>query len=481
MKVSSDDCESLFYHFLFFFPQTSYILTGIWVIDVFSMFAREEFKKYIADRPKSKVMWERSIKALAGGVSHNIRNLGLPLIGAFPPFIEKAEGSTVTDIDGISYLDFWGAHYAMVTGYSNEVIQSKIAQQLSNGWHLGTVINEQVQLAELLIQDNPSVEQVRFCTSGTEATMYATRLARAFTGKKKVAKAKFGWHGAADTLFYNVKAPLTGKETRGIVNEEKAGIISIDINDPDVVNILKNHSDELAAVIVEPVLGGGGGFPVDREFLRMLREETEKNNILLIFDEVITGYRFSYGLYQNEIGVQPDLTTMGKIIGGGFPCGAFGGRRDVIEQANPTLSDRVWVGGGTFSGYPLSMLAGIEMLTILKNSKSDYKRINALGNNLMKSLNSYFTEDQLHFIATGHKSLVTLHTLTEFLESDDPYTIVHNTDKKKEALTQLALLNRNITGMHGLGALSFAHSEDDMNLVKDSLEEITLSISRLNL
>ena len=444
------------------------------------MFASEELNKYIANRPKSKDMWERSLNALAGGVSHNIRNLGLPLIGAFPPFIQKAEGSKVTDIDGISYLDFWGAHYAMVTGYSNKTIQSEIAQQLSNGWHLGTVIDKQVQLAELLIQDNPSVEQVRFCTSGTEATMYATRLARAFTGKKKVAKAKFGWHGAADTLFYNVRAPLTGKETRGIVNEEKAGIISIDINDPDVANVLKDHSDELAAVIVEPVLGGGGGFPVDREFLRMLREETEKENILLIFDEVITGYRFSYGLYQNEIGVLPDLTTMGKIIGGGFPIGAIGGRRDVIEQANPTLTDRVWIGGGTFSGYPLSMLAGIEMLSGLKKSKSKYERINTFGSNLLESLNSFFRNNQLQFIATGHKSLVTLHALKDILESNDPINIVHSTDKKKEAITQLALLNRNITGMHGLGALCFAHTKDDMELVQQTLEEITPLISKLD-
>ena len=444
------------------------------------MFASEELNKYIANRPKSKDMWERSLNALAGGVSHNIRNLGLPLIGAFPPFIQKAEGSKVTDIDGISYLDFWGAHYAMVTGYSNKTIQSEIAQQLSNGWHLGTVIEKQVQLAELLIQDNPSVEQVRFCTSGTEATMYATRLARAFTGKKKVAKAKFGWHGAADTLFYNVRAPLTGKETRGIVNEEKAGIISIDINDPDVANVLKDHSDELAAVIVEPVLGGGGGFPVDREFLRMLREETEKENILLIFDEVITGYRFSYGLYQNEIGVLPDLTTMGKIIGGGFPIGAIGGRRDVIEQANPTLTDRVWIGGGTFSGYPLSMLAGIEMLSGLKKSKSKYERINTFGSNLLESLNSFFRNNQLHFIATGHKSLVTLHALKDILESNDPINIVHSTDKKKEAITQLALLNRNITGMHGLGALCFAHTKEDMELVQQTLKEITPLISKLD-
>jgi glutamate-1-semialdehyde 2,1-aminomutase len=443
------------------------------------MFAQDEMTKYIADRPKSKAMWERSINALAGGVSHNIRNLGLPLISAFPPFIQKAEGSTVIDIDGISYLDFWGAHYAMVTGYSNESIKSEITKQLSNSWHLGTVIEKQVLLAELLIEDNPSVEKVRFCTSGTEATMYATRLARAFTGKKKVAKAKFGWHGAADTLFYNVRAPLTGKETRGILNEEKAGVISIDINDPNTVDVLKDHSDELAAVILEPVLGGGGGFPVDREFLRMIREVTEKEGILLIFDEVITGYRFSYGLYQNEIGVKPDLTTMGKIIGGGFPIGAIGGRRDIIEQANPTLPDRVWVGGGTFSAYPLSMLAGLEMLSVLKRSKSEYERINALGTGILESLNSFFKENQVNFIATGHKSLVTLHPLNKFLESSDPNEIVNHTDKKKEAFTQLALLNRNITGMHGIGALSFAHTKNDMISAQKAIEEIAPHISKM--
>ncbi len=444
------------------------------------MFAQDELTKYIADRPKSKSMWERSINALAGGVSHNIRNLGLPLIGAFPPFIQRAEGSRVTDIDGISYLDFWGAHYAMVTGYSNEAIQSKITQQLSNGWHLGTVVEKQVLLAELLIQDNPNVEHVRFCTSGTEATMYATRLARAFTGKKKVAKAKFGWHGAADTLFYNVKAPLTGKETRGIVNEEKAGIISIDINDQDAMRVLNEHSDELAAVIVEPVLGGGGGFPVDRDFLRLLREETEKDGILLIFDEVITGYRFCYGLYQNEIGIQPDLTTMGKIIGGGFPIGAIGGRSDIIEQANPSLPDRVWIGGGTFSGYPLSMIAGLEMLSILKNSEREYERINDLGTYLLESLNDFFREEQLHFVATGHKSLITLHPLTKFLDSQNPVDIVANADKFKEALTQLALLNRNVTGMHGIGALSFAHTKDDVNFVQQKIEEIAYPIMEAN-
>ncbi len=425
-------------------------------------------------------MWDRSNNVLAGGVSHNIRNLNLPLIGAFPPFIQEGHGAIVTDIDDNRYDDYWGAHYAMITGYSNPTIQKKVEQQLENTWHLGTVLEYQVLLAEKLIEDNTSLENIRFCTSGTEATMYATRLARAFTGKKKVAKAKFGWHGAADTLFYDVRAPLTGKETRGILDDKEAGVISIDINDQAVVEILKQHKNDLAAVIVEPVQGGGGGFPLEPEFLQLLREETERHNILLIFDEIITGYRFCNSLYQNELGVYPDLTTMGKIIGGGFPIGAIGGRHDIVEQANPTLHDRVWIGGGTFSSYPLSMIAGLEMLNVLKTSSEQYKRINKLGTSLIMNLNQFFMEEQFSYLAIGHKSLVTLHSLSKVLDGSDPAEIVHFSNKKKEALTQLALLNRHITGMHGVGALSFAHTEKQLQYLQQVIETITPQILKEN-
>ncbi len=442
------------------------------------MFLQEELTKYITSHPNSKAMWDRSNKVLAGGVSHNIRNLNLPLIGAYPPFIQKGYGATVTDIDNNTYDDYWGAHYAMITGYSNPTIQKKVEAQLMNSWHLGTVLEHQVLMAERLINDNKSLEHVRFCTSGTEAAMYATRLARAFTGKKKVAKAKFGWHGAADTLFYDVRAPLTGKETRGILDDTEAGVISIDINSQTAVETINQHKEELAAVIVEPVLGGGGGFPVERDFLKLLREETEQQNIILIFDEIITGYRFCNSLYQNEIGVLPDLTTMGKIIGGGFPIGAIGGRHEIVEQANPTISDRVWIGGGTFSSFPLSMIAGLEMLNILKTSAEQYQRVNKLGTSLITDLNKFFKEKQLSYLATGHKSLVTLHSLSKLLDKPDPVDIVHFSDKKKETLTQLALLNRHITGMHGIGALSFAHTEKQIQYLQQAIMTITPQISK---
>ncbi len=442
------------------------------------MFLKKELAQYIASHPKSEEMWKRSTDVLAGGVSHNIRNLNLPLIGAFPPFIKEGHGSTVKDIDNITYDDYWGAHYAMITGYSNPTIQEKIEHQLENTWHLGTVLEYQVLMAERLISDNKSLEHIRFCTSGTESAMYATRLARAHTGRKKVAKAKFGWHGAADTLFYDVRVPLTGKETRGILDDKEAGVISININDQTVIEVLNQHKNELAAVIVEPVLGGGGGFPVEPEFLKLLREETERHDIVLIFDEIITGYRFCNSLYQNELGVYPDLTTMGKIIGGGFPIGAIGGRNDIVEQANPTIPDRVWIGGGTFSSYPLSMIAGLEILEILKASTDHYHRINTLGDSLITNLNEFFTEENLAYIATGHKSLVTLHSISQVMESPEPAEIVHYGDKKKEAFTQLALLNRKITGMHGIGALSFAHSEDQIKDLQQVIQTITPEISK---
>ena len=445
------------------------------------MFVQDELSKYIKSHPKSQKRWENAVKALAGGVSHNIRNLGLPTIGAFPPFICSAKNATVTDIDGITYDDYWGAHYAMITGYSNPAIQSLVTEQLERGWHLGTVLEDQVLLAEMLIHDNPGIEKVRYTTSGTEATMYATRLARAYTRKKKVIKAKCGWHGYGDPLLYDVSFPFKGKQTRGIFNEEKAKIITVDINNPDVELVINQHSKELAAIIVEPVLGGGGGFPVNPEFLKMLREETERHDIVLIFDEVITGYRFTYGLFQNELNVIPDISTMGKIIGGGFPCGAIGGRLDIIEQANPTLPDRVWVGGGTFSAYPLSMIAGRKLLSILKSSQSDYERINKIGTSLIQDLNRFFETENLPFIITGHKSLLNLHSLTRILDVYDPTTIVNNSDKKKETLTQLAMLNRQITGMHGIGALSFAHTDDQIKHLKQTIEEITPLISKADM
>ncbi|MBY9004371.1 MAG: aminotransferase class III-fold pyridoxal phosphate-dependent enzyme [Candidatus Lokiarchaeota archaeon] len=441
------------------------------------MFLKNELDQYYTNRPKSKDIWEKAVKVLPGGISHNIRTFGLPSIGAFPLFIKSGNGSHITDVDNNEYLDCWLGHFTMILGHNHPKVQEILKENISLGWHFGTNTEYQVNLAELIIKKNPGIEMMRFCTSGTEATMYATRLSRAFTKRKLVAKAILGWHGANDTLYYGVGN--FNKETHppGLRSEEEAGIKTFEVNNEQTFDMIKKNKKTLAAIILEPILGGGGGFRANLDFLKRLREETEKNDILLIFDEVITGYRFRNSLFQNELKIIPDLTTMGKIIGGGLPIGAIGGRKDIIERSSPQEENQILIGGGTFSGYPLSMIAGLKTLEILKDSQQQYERINHIGNRLLKSLNQFFTDNRLPFITRGYKSVVMIHVLSNFIENPTMRQIVGNSDKKGEALLHLALFNRNVVGLHGLGSISMAHTDEDIAQIKAVVEEIAQPVS----
>ncbi len=441
------------------------------------MFVKEELELYQSNRPKSKKLWETAIKVLPGGISHNIRTFGLTALGGFPVIIKSAMGPYLTDIDGNKYLDFWNGHFAMILGHNHPKIQEVIREHLSYGWHFGTNTKYQIELAARLIDDNPGIEKVRFCTSGTEATMYATRLARAYTKRRLVAKAVMGWHGASDTLCYDVGGLVDGKAPLGQLKAEDAGIITFEINNDKAFDIIKKNSADLAAVILEPLLGGGGGFPVDIDFLTRLREETEKAGILLIFDEVITGYRFRDSLFQNELKILPDLTTMGKIIGGGLPIGAIGGKNEIIERSSPQNENQVLIGGGTFSGYPLSMIAGLETLNLLRESQQNYSRINDEGDNLRNLLNQFFNEEKLPMLAIGHKSMIMLHIMSKWIENPSFKEIIEYKDKNREALLQLALFNRKISGLHGLGALSMVNTHEHMSQILEVFKEISHSVS----
>ncbi len=442
------------------------------------MFIREELETYQRKRPRSKQLWEKSQQSLAGGVSHNIRNFGLPSVGAFPSFIHSAEGAKITDVDGIEYIDCWNGHFAMILGHNQPEVQKVIEKRLKFGWHFGTNTENQVKLAETLIQDNTSIEKIRFCTSGTEATMYASRLARAFTKKRLIAKAKLGWHGANDTLFYDVGGLIVGKDTPGILEQDQAGVVTFPINSDEIFDFIRKNAADLSAVILEPVLGGGGGFPVDIDFIRRLREETEKCDALLILDEVITGYRFSYGLLQNDLRIFPDLTTMGKIIGGGLPIGAVGGRDEIIALATPQTKNQVLIGGGTFSGYPLSMASGLKTLELLKESNKEYERINTEGTKLQHDLNRFFKEEKFPIVAAGLNSIIMLHVMSKWVEEPTIKEIIELTDRKRESLLQLALFNRNIMGLHGLGSLSMAHTKSQILQLQQIVKEIANPVTK---
>jgi len=442
------------------------------------MFIKKELETFEKDRPKSKKLWEKAIKVLPGGISHNIRTFGLPSIGGFPVIIRSASGAYIEDIDENKYIDFWNGHFAMILGHNPPEIQEVIKEHLSYGWHFGTNTKYQIELASRLIDDNPGIEKVRFCTSGTEATMYATRLARAYTKRRLVAKAVMGWHGASDTLCYDVGGLVDGKAPLGQLKAEEAGIITFEINNDKAFDIIRKNSADLAAIILEPLLGGGGGFPVNIDFLKRLREETEKLGIILIFDEVITGYRFRDSLFQNELKIIPDLTTMGKIIGGGMPIGAIGGKEEIIERSSPQNDNPVLIGGGTFSGFPLSMIAGLKTLEVLKKSQQNYIRINNEGDNLINYLNDLFNKKKLPIVAIGYKSMIMLHVMSKRIENPSIKEIIKYKNKKREGLLQLALFNRKISGLHGLGALSMAHKHEHLNQIREVMEEIAQSVSQ---
>ncbi|MFX1425079.1 MAG: aspartate aminotransferase family protein [Promethearchaeota archaeon] len=445
------------------------------------MFIKQELDKFQKDRPNSKKLWQKALKVLPGGISHNIRTFGLPLIGGFPVFIKSSKGAYLTDLDNNNYIDCWNGHFAMILGHNPPEVQKVIKKFLVEGWHFGTNTEYQVKLAEMIVQGNSGIEKMRFCVSGTEATMYASRLARAFTKRRLIAKAKLGWHGANDTLSYAVGTLTNNQVSPGLPKAEQAGIITFQINDESAFELLKKNSEDLAAIILEPVLGGGGGFPVEFEFLKRLKEECERYGILLIFDEIITGYRFTNGLFQNEVGIIPDLTTMGKIIGGGMPIGAIGGRSDIIDQSSPEVENQVLIGGGTFSGYPLSMIAGMKTLEILKSSQNDYARINKEGDLLISSLNKIFQEEKSQLIAIGHKSMIMLHVLSKWIENPSIQDIFAYKDKKREALLQLTLFNRGISGLHGLGSISMAHTHEHLLKIQEIIEEIAQPVSQSKL
>ncbi|MBN1328889.1 MAG: aspartate aminotransferase family protein [Candidatus Heimdallarchaeota archaeon] len=434
----------------------------------------KEILTYKENHQKSLILWEKAKRMFPAGVSHNIRDFHMSPFKLSPPFIKSGKDTKLLDVDDNIYVDFWLTHGAAILGHSHKAISDAIAKQLPNGVHFGMVNESALDLAERIIDATPSIEQLRFCSTGTEATMYASRLARAYTKKPKIAKVRGGWHGGNDTLFYYVQQVERGMETQGMKTQQEAEILSFDYNDIDgFLQLIKNHKDELAAVVMEPILGAGGAIPPRAGFLEIIREETQKNNILLIFDEVITGFRLSYHSGQGYFNVIPDITTMGKIVGGGMPIGVVGGSHEIMQQANLQEGGTVWIGGGTFSSNPMSMVAGIATLdTLAKNQTSYYHDLNSTGDKIRKEIQDIITKYEAPAVVTGVGSITCIHwfkkLLSEVRSSSD---IKLNADKEKVNQFQLLMLNRNILTRTGFGTLSIKHTKDDFIKTMSALDE----------
>ncbi len=314
---------------------------------------------------KSLDLFQKAQGVIPGGVNSPVR--ACKSVGADPVFIQRADGSMVYDADGNRYIDYVGSWGPMILGHRHPQVIESIQSVLSRGTSFGAPTDLEIELAELVIDSVPTVELVRMVNSGTEATMSAIRLARGATGRDTIIKFDGCYHGHADSLLVEAGsgvATLSIPGSPGVPNSFVSHTLSLPFNDIDgFKSVMERDGEKIACVIVEPVAGNMGLVTPAEGFLEALREQTTRYGSLLIFDEVITGFRVALGGAQSRYGISPDLTTLGKIIGGGLPVGAYGGRRDIMEKIAPQGS--VYQ-AGTLSGNPVAMAAGIATLKELK-------------------------------------------------------------------------------------------------------------------
>ena len=342
---------------------------------------------------KSQELFAQAQKYIPAGVNSPVRSFRA--VGGTPPFLARGAGSRVWDVDGNEYIDYLGSWGPLVLGHSHPAVVEAVKKAAESGTSFGAPVAQEVELAQIICEALPSVESVRLVSSGTEACMSAIRLARAHTGRDKLIKFAGCYHGHADGLL--VKAG-SGALTHGIPTS--AGVpesyaqetLVADYNDLSSVDALfSQFPNEIAGVIVEPVAGNMGVVPPADGFLTGLRSITEKNGSLLIFDEVITGFRIAYGGAQGLFGVTPDITCLGKIIGGGLPVGAYGSSKEIMEQVAPLGP---MYQAGTLSGNPLAVAAGVAALTQMKKP-GVYQQLETMGQRLADGLAAVFNDAEI--------------------------------------------------------------------------------------
>ena len=406
-------------------------------------------KQFAEKRPKTRALHDRAANVMPGGNTRTVL-----FTAPFPIRAEKASGAHITDIDGHTYLDLLGEYSAGIYGHSHPRILAAAQDALTMGLNLGAHHGREVALAEVVTQ-RFKLDLVRFTNSGTEANMMALAAARCFTKRRKIMPMHGGYHGG--TLYFShgaspVNAPFECvmghyngvEETRALIAE---------------------HANDLAAVILEPMLGGGGCIPASPDFLTMLREETNKRGIVLIFDEVMTS-RLHPGGLSAKLGLEPDLKTLGKYVGGGMSFGAFGGRRDIMSLFDPTRPDAL-PHAGTFNNNTLTMTVGHVAMTEIYTPEA-CAALNQRGDALRDNLNDLFMRYQVKMRAMGQGSMITVHPASGEVNSPGD---LENADKRLRQLLFLDLLEHGVyIAERGFMALSLMVTDDDCLRVVNGVE-----------
>jgi len=414
-------------------------------------------------RTRSEELFRRAQEVIPGGVNSPVR--AYRAVGGAPPFIARGEGSHIFDVDGNEYIDYVGSWGPLLLGHRHPEIIHALECALTEGTSFGAPTEGEVELAEAIRDAVPSIEMARLVSSGTEATMSAIRLARGFTGRDLVVKFEGCYHGHVDSLL--VKAG-SGVATLGIA--DTAGVpkafcdttIALPFNDAGVVeDAFRAHGDKIAAVIVEPVAGNMGCVPPAPGYLEALRDITMRHGALLIFDEVMTGFRVAFGGAQQRYGVRPDLTTLGKVIGGGLPVGAYGGRKDIMSRVAP--SGPVYQ-AGTLSGNPLAVAAGLAALRHLKAHPEIYASLEARAAALCAAAPADITVNRVGSMFT-------------FFFTDRPvtdYQSAKRSDTQRFGRFFRAMLDRGIylaPSQFEAAFLSAAHTDEDIRTTVEAAGE----------
>jgi glutamate-1-semialdehyde 2,1-aminomutase len=409
-------------------------------------------------------------QVISGGVNSPVR--AWKSVGGNPVFVSQAKGSKIYDVSGKEYIDYvlsWGP---MILGHAHAEVVAAIRDTASKGTSFGAPTLIETQMANLISAAIPSIELLRMTSSGTEAAMTAIRLARGFTGRDLIAKFDGCYHGHSDSLLTKAgsgMATLGIPDSPGVPAQLARLTLNLPYNDTGALEkAIDKYGSRLAAIIVEPVAGNMGVVPPKRGFLEKLRKLTAKNGIVLIFDEVITGFRFTFGGYQNLAGINPDLTCLGKIIGGGMPVGAIGGKRKIMEKLAPTGDIYQ---AGTLSGNPLAMIAGLTTLKILKTKKSSFSALDEKTDQLCHHLRKLFISKG---IATSINRVHSMFTI--FFQQGPVYdwNTARKSDTKMFARFFHGMLKNGIwlaPSQYEAGFLSFAHTDKDIDKTINACSE----------
>jgi glutamate-1-semialdehyde 2,1-aminomutase len=424
---------------------------------------------------KSTELFARALKTMPGGVNSPVRSF--KNVGGIPPFIQKGYGSKIWDIDGNEYLDYVGSWGPLILGHSHPEICNALKKAVDSGTSFGAPVEEELELAELICKAIPSINKVRLVSSGTEACMSAIRLARAYTNRSKIIKFAGCYHGHVDGLL--VKAG-SGAMTNGI--PDSAGVpesyasetLIADYNDLDSVQkLFGQYHNEIAGVIIEPIAGNMGVIPPNDSFLKGLREITSNNGALLIFDEVITGFRVHYGGAQSLYGITPDITCLGKIIGGGLPVGAYGSSDDIMECVAPLGP---MYQAGTLSGNPLAVTAGLTTLRLL-SKPGTYEHLETLGQRFELGVRNILLKAGKTPIFNRIGAM-----FTSFFTDTEVGTLsdLDNVDTSLYSKYFHGLLERGVyfaPSQFECGFISLAHSENDIDKTLEQIEIVIKEIT----